>query len=129
IGAGNTLPGDLIGRLTLNGVSIEHDVAFVDLVEPGDAVEKRCFTCAIGADDADDAALGDGKAQLVDGDETAEAFGDVCCFQNICHCDTSTSAVERVRAEYLHAQRFPPRHEVRAGARPTATALRAGRAS
>ena len=57
--------------------AFEHDAPFVRLVEAGDHVEQRGLAGAVGADDRDDAALGDVDRHAVDGGDAAEVLGHV----------------------------------------------------
>ena len=47
----------------------------IDLVKPGDTVEKSGFPCAIGANDADDFPFRQFEIKLIDCNKATEVFG------------------------------------------------------
>ena len=110
-GAGDALPGDLVGGEAdhagvfavvlplIHGLHLALGVVFHDdlprqahpavggLVDTGDAVEGGGFAGAIGADEGHDLPLVDLHGQVVDGHYTAELHGDVLQAQHILsHC-------------------------------------------
>ena len=65
-----------LGRMRGDVAAVEHDAAGVGLVEARDHVEQRGLAGAVGADDRDDAALGDVDRHVLDCGDAAEALGD-----------------------------------------------------
>ena len=76
-GAHQAVTGHLMAGLAGDLVAIQPDAAPGGPVEPADAVEDGGLAGAVGADDAEDLAIGDVEADVVDGGEAAEATGDV----------------------------------------------------
>ena len=68
---------DLARRPARDVAALEHDAAGIRLVEAGDHVEQRGLAGAVGADDREDAALGDVDRHAVDGGDAAEVLGNV----------------------------------------------------
>src|SRR5262249_23408989 len=66
-------------------LAAEADRAFVDRMRPHDRVEQRRLAGAVGTDQADDAALLDGEADVPIRDDAAEALADVADFQECAH--------------------------------------------
>src|SRR5207302_2582015 len=75
--AADAEPGDAMGRHARDRGSIPADVAAVQPVQAADAVEQGGLARAIGADDADDVALGDLECDAVDGSDATESLGDL----------------------------------------------------
>ena len=82
-GARDAALGNLEGLQSVEGLAVEVDFPFVDLVETGDAVEKGGLARAVGADNAHDAVARDHEVDRVDGDETTETLGDIGCHKNV----------------------------------------------
>ncbi len=76
-GAANAQVGDAVTRQALERLTIEHDRAALEVVQPGQAVEQRRLSGAVGADQADDLARVHVEGNAVEGDDTAEAHADV----------------------------------------------------
>ena len=67
---------DLVAAELVDRLAVELDLALVDVVEPGDAVEERRLPGAVRSDDADDGSFVDLEVELVDREEPAEPLGD-----------------------------------------------------
>ena len=67
--------GDAVRCHPVQDDAVEHDRAFLGPVEPGDTVEEGRLAGAVGSNHAVDGPFFHVQIQLVDGDETAEAFG------------------------------------------------------
>ena len=57
------------------------DVAIVRLDKSGHQVEERCLSGAVRPNQTDDLVLTDTKINRIDGDDTAEAFGQTAGFK------------------------------------------------
>jgi hypothetical protein len=58
---------------------IKDNLALIDLVEAGDAVEKGSFPCAVRSNDADNGTFGDFKIELTNCYQAAKTFGHSRC--------------------------------------------------
>ena len=67
--------GPAIGRVLRDVGPVEDDPALVGLREPGDEVEDRRLAGAVRADQAEDLAVAQVEAGVVDGADPAEALG------------------------------------------------------
>ena len=78
IGPGNPVADDLIREQAHQRVVIQTDIADFRAVKTRDAIKKGGFAGAVGSDDTVDALLFDLDIQVLNSDESAELFGDVC---------------------------------------------------
>ena len=77
--AANTQADDLIRSELLQGSIPKEQRAFLRAVEPGDAIEERCLSSAVGANEADDAAFRHREIERVDSHQPAKPLGDAFC--------------------------------------------------
>ena len=82
-GAGDPLPGDTVGRASLDGHAAEEDAARLGGEKTRHQVEKGGLPAPVGADDRLDGAPGHPKAHLLHGLEAAEGQADVVYANNI----------------------------------------------
>ena len=67
---------ELVKRLGQQGLAVEDDLALVDRVDPGDALDQRRLPGAVVADERHHLAGGDVEVDLVERLNRAEALGD-----------------------------------------------------
>ncbi len=75
--SGDSLMGNLIRTHWPAFLAVEPDLAFLWMVEAVDHIQHRRFSGAVWADDRSDLALADVEADILDGDDPAEAQDDV----------------------------------------------------
>ena len=81
-GAADTQVADTVRRHTGDVLSFEKDFAPGGIEEPGDAVEKSCLSCPIGADEPQNFALFHGQVDAVQRHQLTEMHADIFRFQN-----------------------------------------------
>ena len=72
----DSLAPDLMGRETVDPLTVQSDAAVRRPLQPDDDLQKRALAGPVGADDGDDVAVVDPERDAVDGRETAEALRD-----------------------------------------------------
>jgi hypothetical protein len=85
VGAGDAQAGNLIWRPPVQQVVVEENLAFVEPVETGDAVEEGGLPRAIRPDDTDDGVLGNLEVKRVNRRQAAEVFGNLLGSKNSSH--------------------------------------------
>ena len=85
VGPRDAVVGDLVRPQLVDRVAVEGDRALVGLVEAGEAVEEGRLAGAVGPDDAGDRALLELEVELADGDQAAEALGDLLGLRAAAH--------------------------------------------
>ena len=78
---GNAQVDDLVRLLPFNGLAVEDDVAFGDLVDACDQVENGGLAGAVWSDDAIDFSFIDMEGHIGNGCQAAELFNDIFHFE------------------------------------------------
>src|SRR5664279_353106 len=76
-GAADADLGDLVRGPGQDALSLQQDVTFAGLIEPGEAIEQRGLAGAVGPDQAENLALMHVEGHAVQGDDAAEHDADV----------------------------------------------------